>query len=91
MESGLAGAAGRQGVHRSGLGPGHTLDIRDYTDIHSDSDISGMGRTFLLCVVCLNMERLLLILSMTKNQMLFGFQWNYVLAGLANYCFVLII
>ena len=59
-------------------GPGHTLDIRDYTDIHSDSDISGMGRTFLLCVVCLNMERLLLILSMTKNQILFGFQWNYV-------------
>ena len=77
-DSTMAGAGVVQGVPGSGVGPGLTLDIRDYTDIHSGSDISGMGRTFLLCVVCLNMERLLLILSMTKNQMLFGFQWNYV-------------
>ena len=61
------------GGHSFGLGPGCMLV---HTHIHhsgiSDTD------TFVLGSVCLNIERLLLIVSMTKNQMLFGFQWNYV-------------
>ena len=71
-------------VPGSGVGPGHTLDIPAdihsdiRSDIHSGSGISGTVRTSWHGFVCLNMERLLLILNMTKNQMLFGFQWNCV-------------
>ena len=65
-----------------GWGPEHTLDIPAdirsgiRSDIHSET--SGTVGTSWHGFVCLNMERLLLILSMTKNQILFGFQWNYV-------------
>ena len=61
------------GVHSVGLGPERMLV---HTHIHhsgiSDTDTCELG------FVCLNIERLLSIVSMTKNPMLFGFQWNYV-------------
>ena len=59
-----------------GRGPGRTPGIPVVVDISYGT--SGTVGTSWHGIVCLNMKRLLLVLSRTENQMLFGFQCNYI-------------
>ena len=67
-----------------GIGPGgHSFGLgTECMLVHTHIHRSGISDTdtCILSFVCPNIERLLSIVSMTKNQILYGFQWNYVLA-----------
>ena len=75
----FAGVA--QGAPGLGRALGHTLGnpagTDGYSDIHSHGGTSDMADTSWHETACLNMKRLL-ILSVTKELMLFGFHWNFI-------------